>query len=326
MAERLEERLVRHQRLLGSTAGEHDRRPARGRGGRARRPAGSCRSRRRRRARTIRPGRSALQVAAGDRPQPGRAPRAREHARPVAPRRQRRAPRGAATEAAGADATWGGRRGRRGPGPEEPLVHGDRLGRRRRPELVAQQRPQAVEHAQALGHVALRRQRLHQQHVAGLAVGLGLDQATRRALGRGQLRPADRQPGAPDHLERLQADVLELAAARLEPGGLRAGQQPAAGDVERDLRQRPGAAGVAALERPLGALDLAGPRPRRRSTPARGAPASARRGRPASGAERRAQPRQQRPQRGVLRARRAIGHSAPISSSRPTWRSRLSTR
>ena len=133
-------------------------------------------------------------------------------------------------------------------GAQQPVVRGDRLGRRAGAELVAQQRPERLEHAHRLGHVAARRERLHQDHVARLAVGLRLDQRPRRALGRLQLRPAHHQAGAADHLQREQVDLLELAPGRLEPERLRPRQQTPAGDVERDLRQRPRPPGVPALE------------------------------------------------------------------------------
>jgi hypothetical protein len=107
-----------------------------------------------------------------------------------------------------------------GLGPQQPLVRGNRLGRRVRPELVAEQRPQPVEHAQRLGDVAARGERLHQQDVARLAVRLSFDQRPRRAFGRLELGAAHQEAGAADHLERLLAHVLELAAGSLEPGRL----------------------------------------------------------------------------------------------------------
>ena len=190
-------------------------------------------------------------------------------------------------------------------------MHRDRLGRRHRPELVAQQRPQAIEHEQPLGDVALQRQRLHQQRVAGLAVWLGLDQVAGRALDGRELRPAHAQPRAPNHLQRTQPHVLELAPAGLEPARLRAGQQAAAGDVERDLRERPGAAHVAALQRLLRSLHLDDRRldvdPHGLGKHQAQLVAAGERRR----SEHRAQPRQQRPQRRVLRARRLEGPQRP---------------
>ena len=66
------------------------------------------------------------------------------------------------------------RRGSLGGGlrPEQPIVRGDGVGGRARAELVAQQRPQPVEHPHRFGDVAPRGERLHQDHVARLAVGL----------------------------------------------------------------------------------------------------------------------------------------------------------
>ncbi len=183
----------------------------------------------------------------------------------------------------------------------------DRFRRRVRAELVAEQRPQPVEHAQRLGDVAARGERLHQQHVAGLAVGLGLDQRPRRALGRLQLRAAHQQAGAADDLERLLPDVLELAPRGFEPHRLSAREQPAAGDVERHLGERPRPAGVAGVERLERARDLGRGRlhvdPHRLGQRQDQLVATGKRRRPQRGA----QAREQRPQRGVLGDRRLVG-------------------
>src|SRR5947209_19574670 len=79
-------------------------------------------------------------------------------------------------------------------------------------------------------------------------------------LDRRELSAPEPQAGAPDHLECLQPDVLELAPARLEPAGLRTGEQPTFGDVERHLRERPGRTGIAVLQALTRALDLGGGR------------------------------------------------------------------
>ena len=135
-------------------------------------------------------------------------------------------------------------------------MRGDRLGRGRRAELVAHERAQPLEHPHSLGNVPACGQGLHQQHVSGVAVGLGVDQSSARALDRGELGAADPKPGAADHLERLEADIVELAAVWLKPPRLGARQEPAAGDVQWHLRRRPGAASVRALERLERALEL----------------------------------------------------------------------
>ena len=85
------------------------------------------------------------------------------------------------------------------------------------PSSSRSKRAQPVEDAQTLGDVALGGERLHQQHVARLAILLGLDQRPGVAFHRGELRPPEMQPGPRDQLERLQPDVLELAPPRLEP-------------------------------------------------------------------------------------------------------------
>jgi hypothetical protein len=76
-----------------------------------------------------------------------------------------------------------------------------------------------VEHHQALGGVPARGQRAHQDHVSRLAVGLGLDQRSRSALGRSELCPAELEPGTTDDVEGLQPQVLEVAAPGIEPLG-----------------------------------------------------------------------------------------------------------
>ena len=55
---------------------------------------------------------------------------------------------------------------------QQPLVRGDRLRRGSGAELITQQRAHALEDPHGLGHVALGGQRLHQQDIAGFPVGL----------------------------------------------------------------------------------------------------------------------------------------------------------
>ncbi len=139
---------------------------------------------------------------------------------------------------------------------QQPLVGGHRLRRGARAELLAQEPAQTVEHPQALGHVALSLERAHQQHVAGLAIGLGLDQTAGRPLHRGDLAAAELESRPADHLQGLQADLRQLAPPRLEPRRAHARQQPAARDVQRHLGQRPGGPRIPAIERLAGAPDL----------------------------------------------------------------------
>ncbi len=182
----------------------------------------------------------------------------------------------------------------------QALVGGDRVRRGRDAQLIAQQRAEALEGPHRLSYVALRLQRLHQQHVAGLAVGLGLDQALCGALDRAQLGAAQSHARAADDLKGLQAQVIELSASALQPGRLRAGEQPAAGDVERHLSLSPSLAGVSTPEGLERALDVSGGRldvdPNRfgQLEDQLVAPRQHR------GSERRAQPREQRSQRSVL--------------------------
>ncbi len=109
----------------------------------------------------------------------------------------------------------------------------------RGPELVAQQHAQGLVGGERLGDLAARRQRLHQQPVAGLAQRRRAHQLRGGALRAGGMRAAEREPGLRPQLERAQAHVLELAAALVHPGRVVAGQQPAAGDLDGLGRRRP---------------------------------------------------------------------------------------
>ena len=327
VAERLEERLVGDQRLLGRAAGEHDRPRRRGtrlaslgeQPASCRRPASPASSSSRARG-----------LAACARLPP--APQLGQlglRARPVAGRARRRSSAGSSISAA----VGGGRPRWRAP---RPRVAAAARGRRAPRARAASRARRAAACAAARTRAAPRRRcpgpssACHQQHVARLAVGLGLDQAARGPLDRGQLRAAERcRPARPitsSAWSRMSASSRRRGSSQ---SAWTPGEQPAAGDVERHLGQRPGRRGR-----------------RRRSSAGRARRTSlarrldvdpdglgqlearARRGPEHDVApERRAQPRQQRAQRGVLgrgaRSRATARRSAP--RGRPAA-SRLSTR
>ena len=130
-------------------------------------------------------------------------------------------------------------------------------------ELVAQQRPQPVVHAQRLDEVALRLAHAHQQQVAALAERRALDQLVGGALGLGQLGAAEREARVALQLARLQPEVLEPPPRVLEPRRLVAGQQAGVGelgDARGRLDDRRPVAAVArrerGVERRLGLLEV----------------------------------------------------------------------
>ena len=90
---------------------------------------------------------------------------------------------------------------------EQAPVQRHELGTGRDAELVAQQAAQLLVDAQRLGDVAGRRERLHQQPVAALAVRRARDQLARGGL-------------AADALERRQPQLLDLLAPLARPRGV----------------------------------------------------------------------------------------------------------
>ncbi len=317
VAQRLEERLVGHERLLRRAAGEHERAGLVRAGGRSPPPAASCRSPGRRSAaprgrwcparapglRLARSHRSSSSISSRSRPTNG------------APARSAAPP--AARSTAAALAPVRPPRADRAPGPQQALVRCHRLRRRRRPELLAQQRPQPLEHPQPLGDVALRPRAPPSAARSPTRGRARVDQAPGGPLDRGQLasrrgvRPA--RPITSSACSRMSSSSRRRGSSQLacDPG-----QQPAAGDIERNLRQRPGTACVPAVERLLGALDLERRRlevdPDRRGQVEHQLVATEQRSPP----ERRAQPREQRPQRGVLRDGGTVAATARRSAPR----------
>ena len=111
----------------------------------------------------------------------------------------------------------GAGRGAGRPGTEQPLVQRPRRLAGRGPELVAQQHAQGLVGGERLGDLAARRQRLHQQPVAGLAQRRRAHQLRGGALRAGGMLAAEREPRPRPQLERVQAHVLELARGARAP-------------------------------------------------------------------------------------------------------------
>ena len=131
------------------------------------------------------------------------------------------------------------------------MQRGD-VGRRGRAELVAQQHAQLVVDPQRLGEVAARRQQLHQQRVAGLAVRLALDQRPRRAVGGRQLAAAQPQRRAGQRLQRVGVQPVELGALLVDPAPRELGQQRPLEPLQRRARPLGRAPRVARRQRLLG--------------------------------------------------------------------------
>ena len=75
----------------------------------------------------------------------------------------------------------------------------------------------------------------HEQPVTGLAVGRHPHERATGALGGGKLGATQAQCCLPVCLQGTQMKAVELAAQLVDPLALVAGQQPAAGRVQRDL-------------------------------------------------------------------------------------------
>jgi hypothetical protein len=137
-------------------------------------------------------------------------------------------------------------------GLQQPLELGLDLRAGRHAELVAQQRPEPLMHAQRLDEVALRLAHAHQQQVAALAELGTLDDLLCRPLGESELGAAERQPRVAAQLARLQPVLLQPAARLVEPARLVAGKESRVGgrgDAVRRLRDRRPVTPVARRER-----------------------------------------------------------------------------
>ena len=190
---------------------------------------------------------------------------------------------------------------------EHALEHGHRRLPGRRAQLLAQQRAQLLERAQRLGRVARGLVDLHQQAMGGLAEGRGGDRGACGLFGRAQLAPALAQPGLGQRLQSAQAQRVQLPPLLGRPAALGVGQERLQVGEQRvagpDGRQDV----VAGLHRGLGGEDRGargldvhddGALKLQAQLAAPGQHAFA---------QRAAQLRQQRAQRGVGRGGRALG-------------------
>ena len=207
---------------------------------------------------------------------------------------------------AGRETGGRGRLGRRRVAAQQPRVerHHGRPGRRA--ELVAQQLAQLVERAQRLGGVARRLVDLHQQPVRGLAERRQPDRGARGVLGGVELAAAEPQPRLAERLQRAQAQALDLAAAVAHPRPVALGEERLGAERERGAGLRGGVLPAAVVERLGRDLDGVGERlgvdPQRlgQREPQLGAAGQR------VGAERAAELRKQRGERGVRRRGRVL--------------------
>ena len=124
-------------------------------------------------------------------------------------------------------------------------------------QLVEQPDAQAVEDAQRLDDVALLGQDLHEQAVAGLAVGLALDESAGQALGLAVVGRPQRERRAAGDLQQRALEVAQVGPALLGPRGEQIREERALDDVERLLGDAQRIGGVVGLERRLGAAGSA---------------------------------------------------------------------
>ena len=124
----------------------------------------------------------------------------------------------------------------------------------RRAQLVAQEDTQPLVGRKGLGHLAARRQRLHQQPVAGLAQRRFAHQLRRGPLGAVGMCSAEREPGLRLDLQRAQAQIGDVAADVVHPGVVVTGQEPAAGDGHHRRCRLPRRGRLVAIDRHPGLL------------------------------------------------------------------------
>ena len=245
------------------------------------------------------------------------------------PRSRARAPRTASPRPARAGpgagpGRSGARRPRRGIPGQQPVVQRDQRGGRGRAELVAQEGAEPVVGERRLGQVAACGERLHDQPVAGLAVGRGVDERAGRPLGfrgRGPMPvPPSPRPRARAARARAVRGVARRSRGRsARPGAPARRARPCVAPLARRSRGPP----ARAPTRPLPAT------PRASSTSTVVPLGSARRtfSRPSmlSGPNTRRTPlRSARSEPSRERGARS-GQSASAIASRPMARSRSST-
>ena len=171
------------------------------------------------------------------------------------------------------------RRGGRAAG-QQPLVQRPHRLAGRRAELVAQQHAQPLVGGQRLRDLAARRQRLHQQPVAGLAQRRRRDQLARPpARRRRRAPPPSASPACASDLERAQAQLRRARARRSSTHGASwPGRKPAAGDRDRGRGRLPRRRRSRRPRSPRAPARRPRAPARRRSRRRRAAPASARGG------------------------------------------------
>jgi hypothetical protein len=120
---------------------------------------------------------------------------------------------------------------------------------RRGAQLLVQERAAPPIDAQRLGQIPTPLERLHQQAIAGLAVGRTLDHRTRRALPLRRLGPAELRPRRGHALQCPDRQVVELPSLFVKPRRLHAHEQPLLDHLERLTRPRECLPKVRPLER-----------------------------------------------------------------------------
>ena len=125
-------------------------------------------------------------------------------------------------------------------------------------ELLAEPAAERVVDEERLGSVAARDERLHQEAVPALAVGSAGDQASRGALGRVELAPADLDAGTADELQRTDEDLSEPLPLLRDPGRVLTRQKLSDSDVLRHAGRAPGARVVALGDQALRAVQALG--------------------------------------------------------------------
>src|SRR5918995_3043213 len=125
-------------------------------------------------------------------------------------------------------------------------------------QVVAQALTQRVVDEQRLGDVPTRREDLHQEAMAALAVRREGGQGASGALGEVELPGAQAQAGGGEGLQGAKLNLLERATLLVDPARFEAGEEPAPGHVDGYVRGNPGASPLALRDRRVGAVDRLG--------------------------------------------------------------------
>jgi hypothetical protein len=125
-------------------------------------------------------------------------------------------------------------------------------------ELVPKEDTQPLERAQGLRDVPSSRLNLHQQGVSTLPKRPSLDERARRALGRGEVASTQLEGRPRGRLERPRLELSEMRPPALHPLPLQARKQWLGEHCEGGLRRMKRRLGVAVGQRVLGVLGLLG--------------------------------------------------------------------